>query len=284
MEIEFEYEVKDEVLNQEFIAGMCGSKERSVTYELSALTEQARKNLLALSQIKINDYGMLIETPWNCGSPKNKTHIELQDIYIEKGSDGEIVSSTAQFDHAVLSLEEVESKLTKMDEQATAIAVEYNRRNEEYERLEEEYERLEEEALRLKAEQEALKVQAEEEKQVWIEQNGSERLQLAHSLGYECHRLYVLERAAIEAPDYILDLDNNAHWFEQRNPSLQSLKLEQGLRNQGKEVQIVWLIRYPDGSEPYEDDDDEEGDEGDDKCEALVIRKYLGHYNLIKVM
>jgi len=277
MEIEFCYEVKDEVLHQEFVAGELKAKQRSVKFTLDELSEQARNQLLVLSEIEIDYSSKIIESPWLDGNPNEEIRVMLQDICVEEDNRHtmRLESSVFEFDHAVLSLLEVEKKLNDMFEQGTSKNAECERHNSEIKRMKDE------EQTKKDAEEEAREAFLNEDTRNWIERNGSEQLRLTYLLGYGYERLYALERAAIDFKDYILDLDDNAQWDKIRSPSLNSLRQEKELSNQGLEVYIVNLEKYPDGSDPYEEYCEYDKP---DECEAIVIRHYHGKHDLIKVI
>lgn len=113
---------------------------------------------------------------------------------------------------------------------------------------------------------EAEKQRKREEVAAWIEQYGDEQLKLAHANGYKCHRLYVTQRAALEYPGFILDFDDSWSYKERIGPSLAALqKLDE---YPGTDATVVWIN---DAGDNYPIDD----------FEAIVIRKYLGKYDLI---
>lgn len=130
------------------------------------------------------------------------------------------------------------------------------------------------EELRARAEAErvAAKQRFEADKASWVAAHGSDYLKRACAGGYDCARLYVKERAAMEAPDFVVDFADRAAWKSRSCPSEAALDVadEVTALNIG-EVEIVWLTK------PVTDDDFEE-------CEAVVVRKYLGRYDLIKMM
>jgi hypothetical protein len=100
----------------------------------------------------------------------------------------------------------------------------------------------------------------------WIDLHGDEQLKLAHANNYKCHRLYVLQRAGLEHPGFIVDFDDKFAWKERVGPSLTALK-KLG-EYPGTNATIVWMTSMGDGDE-FE-------------CsEAIAIRSYLGKYDLI---
>jgi hypothetical protein len=126
------------------------------------------------------------------------------------------------------------------------------------------------------------------EKACWIAAHGSAHLKRAVAEGYDCQRLYVLERAAIEAAEFIVDFYNGAEWRERSCPTVAALdacdaarKLVPAYAGMG-EPMVVWLTsparvtkiedEYGDFEEPFE------------PCEAAVLRDYLGKYDLVKII
>lgn len=133
-------------------------------------------------------------------------------------------------------------------------------------------------------EQEAREAQAraekeakEAEKTTWIAAHGSDYLKDAASLGYNCQRQYVTERAALEFPDFAADFDNNIKWNDRACPSPETLAEVKALVEAGYNALVVWLTDDGKGRE-YDDENWEEFE----PCEAIVIRDYLGKYDLIK--
>lgn len=117
------------------------------------------------------------------------------------------------------------------------------------------------------AEEERKKEAREREQQEWIEQYGSPRLRKAVAASYNCQRLYVTERAAVEYPSFIVDFDDEADWKERRGPSEVALDLAA----QYEKASVVWLthpVCWP--------------DEEWQPREAVVLRGFLGKYDLVQ--
>lgn len=138
-----------------------------------------------------------------------------------------------------------------------------------------------------KAATEALKAEREADKIAWILAHGSEYLQKAHTAGYDCQRKYVEERAALEFPGFVVDFDDNAHWSSRSCPSEPSLNAALAINEAaGDEIaEVVWLTTEPDGTAlGTESDDRGEWDTSplQPRREAIVIRNYLGKYDLVK--
>lgn len=117
------------------------------------------------------------------------------------------------------------------------------------------------------------------ERAAWIQEHGSDYLKKAVALGYNSQRHYVNERSTFELPGYVVDFDDKATWENRSAPSIEALEEEEKLRAAGySQVKIVWL-EHP----PYKFVDDEDDEEWE-KCEAVVVSKYLNKYDLIKVI
>lgn len=133
------------------------------------------------------------------------------------------------------------------------------------------------------ARKEARKQQLEAERKAWIEQHGSERLKLAVKHGHPVDRIFVLEYARAEYPGWVVDFFNNADWSDRTNPPLSELKaLESAETETSKTVHLVWLASPPQ-SQPS-DNRYWDGEEDFEKGPALVIRKFLDKYDLVKMI
>ena len=129
------------------------------------------------------------------------------------------------------------------------------------------------------AKESADREKAEHEKASWIKEHGSPFLRKATGADYNCQRKYVCERRDLEHPGYVVDFDNTANWEDRCCPS--EAALEEALAVKGT---VVWLIHEA-GECIVPDDQAERWDEGVDQfrpCEAVVIRGYLGKYDLVR--
>ena len=125
------------------------------------------------------------------------------------------------------------------------------------------------------ARQEAEKVARLAERRAWALAHGSSRLRKCIEMEYDSQRLYVFERAAFERPGYVVDFDDKAAWKARSGPS--EAALDEAARVGGE---VVWLTRLP-----LDDGAPEDYQEGwEDEREAVVIRHYLGRYDLIKIV
>ena len=131
---------------------------------------------------------------------------------------------------------------------------------------------------KLDADRAAEKEKEEAERLAWISEYGSDYLQRAVKLGYNCQRQYVTERAAKEFPGYEVDFDNRAAWKSRSCPSMAALEEVERLIRQGYDAEVVWL------TEPtYGITDEEYYAEGPfEPCEAVAVIDYLGKYDLVK--
>lgn len=128
---------------------------------------------------------------------------------------------------------------------------------------------------RQKAEAEAAKQKFESERLEWIKQYGSDHLQRAVAAGYNCLRKYVEERAALEFPGFEVDFDDKADWSSRSCPSEAALDIAEQYSEQGAEV--VWL-KEPANPREYCYPDEFES------CEAVLIPKFLGRYDLLRIV
>lgn len=81
---------------------------------------------------------------------------------------------------------------------------------------------------------------------VWVAEHGSAHLRRAVEAGYDCTRLYLTERAALEYPDYTLDFDDHAKWESRCCPSEEALA-----EAEARKGQVVWLVAAPPQVEFY---------------------------------
>jgi hypothetical protein len=150
--------------------------------------------------------------------------------------------------------------------------------------IEREREEAEKEAalpVQREAELAAEKAAKEADRAAWIADHGSDYLQRATKLGYNCQRQYVTERAALELPDLDVDFDNRAQWSGRSCPSIEALDLVEALIEAGHKAEVVWLTG------PMEAPIDEAGYPAPhefESCEAVVVSDYLGKYALVKIL
>ena len=174
------------------------------------------------------------------------------------------------------------ARQAKLEARKAELQPEYDRLMAEYEsRMAEKKAREEEEAARDRAAREAQEAERkaererlEAEKLQWIQEHGSECLRDAVDLGYDCQRKYVAQRTDMEFPGYIVDFDDTAEWKSRSCPSREALAEVKDLIAKGYDAKVVWLTvppaQLPEEEWPFR------------PCEAIVIRNYLGKYDLVK--
>lgn len=191
------------------------------------------------------------------GDPQLSYHVKISEA--ERKAAARLGVDLGEYDAARARYDAVQPELKRRADEARA----------DKERIEAEM------AERKRAEADA----ARAEKAAWVEAHGSDYLKRACAAGHNCQRLYVKERAGQEAPNYVVDFDNNAEWRERSCPSLTALnELDKVAQLQIGEPEIVWLE-----AEPH-DKNNEEPEYGFEECEAVVIRSYLGKYDLVKLI
>jgi hypothetical protein len=129
--------------------------------------------------------------------------------------------------------------------------------------------------------QEAEKAAREEERRSWILANGSDYLKDCLELGIKANREYVVERAALEFPGYTVDYTDNAKWEVKFSPSPEAISELKKVRKLGADAEIIWLTRE---AKERNEDEDEYDYEPFEPCEAVLVRKYLGKYDLVKTI
>lgn len=143
----------------------------------------------------------------------------------------------------------------------------------------------EEEAERAK--RAAEKAAYENDRREWILSHGSQYLKDCLELGIKANLEYIVERAAMEFPGYTVDYADSASWGEKVSPSEEAIAELKELRAKGYRAEIIWLkspAEVRKGDYEFTDDDDYDGYGNFDFAprEAIVIRGYLGTYDLVK--
>ena len=100
------------------------------------------------------------------------------------------------------------------------------------------------------------------EAKTWADEHGSDRLRKGLAQDYDMTRLYVTERAAADHEGFVVDWKDACEWDRRSSPSERALDV--AAEHDGE---VVWLETLPDGAETAE--------------EAVVIREYLGRYDLV---
>lgn len=117
------------------------------------------------------------------------------------------------------------------------------------------------------------------EREAWTAAHGSAHLRRCRDAGYDCLRLYATERAALEAPGWVVDFADKAEWSSRSCPSPAAMDVVDQARAAGlNNPTVVWLKSPPRASVGQWDDD------GFEPCEAVVVRQYLYRYDLVKIV
>ena len=179
--------------------------------------------------------------------------IDLRDILAEAYSTGTITQG-ANIDFALDIMAEAQRRREAIEENNKVVQAEKARKEEEERPVREaQKQREDEEKAALKkivAEKEAtaeaeaaVRNQAiEAEKKAWIEQNGSERLQKGYALGYNCQKIYEIERAqSVLGSEYVRD-SQEVDEKDRSCPSLEALQEVERLKSViEKGAVIIWL-------------------------------------------
>ena len=115
---------------------------------------------------------------------------------------------------------------------------------------------------------EAKKQAEEREKAEWIQAHGSQHLREAFTRGYDCQRMYILERVAKELPSYeVYQFDNRDEWelYNRSCPSQEALEEVKRLEAQGYRPTVKWAKLAP--------SDEDDGGE----AEIVYIEDYHGY-------
>jgi len=121
---------------------------------------------------------------------------------------------------------------------------------------------------------EAKKQAEEREKAEWIQAHGSQHLREAFARGYDCQRMYILERVAQELPGYeVYQFDGRDEWelYDRSCPSVEALEEVKRLEAQGYHPVVKWAKLAP----SYEDDGGE--------AEIVYLEDYHG-YEVYKII
>ena len=283
--IKFKYELSEKFCNKIFIeTGEMPSKNVELSIEATALSPEARSALIQ-TENGWQQYCVLSE--------KFDSYLSINDINasLVKRLEDRNQKIKEALDAAIEKIKEYEQKseedLTKAydlktqisDEKFKDLSLEWYEKLEAIrqlqKRVKQSYLERERELERRKIEhQEAAKQRRLEQKKGWIESNGSKHLKKAFGAGYDCQRLYAQERAAMEFPAFHLDFDNKAEWNSRSCPSMKALEIAEEYSREIPE--IVWVTRKHDFN-PEEDLYYPENNE----CEAVVIRDFLGKYDLV---
>lgn len=131
---------------------------------------------------------------------------------------------------------------------------------------------------------------AETAKSDWIKMHGSAHLKRAFGRGYDCLRRYVVERVAVEAPGFTVDFDSKSDWKSRPCPSVLALDAEDEAAPIAEALKlalppvVVWLTSSAQDTVPASEEHSDYDEEDFEPCEAVVLRSYLGKYDLVKVV
>ena len=115
---------------------------------------------------------------------------------------------------------------------------------------------------------EAKKQTEEREKAEWIQAHGSQHLREAFTRGYDCQRMYILERVAKELPGYeVYQFDGRDEWelYNRSCPSPEALEEVKRLEAQGYRPVVKWAKLAP--------SDEDDGGE----AEIVLIEDFHGY-------
>lgn len=266
--------------------------------ELQIITTEATPEIIKLSKVKPNGE---IKLCINChvdseGKFENTTYnlpiigYKATESYLS-GPVVEEIKKHVYFD-TVQTVEQLiaweknristlEASKKQAEKELIPLIAEYEKKLEE-KRIHKEKEAAEQ-AVR-DAAREAEKAFREAEKTEWIREHGSQYLKDCFDLDVKANLEYVVERAALEFPGYTVDYAETAKWDEKFSPSPEALSELKRVRATGADAKIVWLTE-PAQVRKVEPAYDEYGYREDEKyepCEAVVIKKFLGRYDLFK--
>ena len=179
--------------------------------------------------------------------------IMLQDVLAEAYTSGTIKDGS-NIDFALDIMAEAQKRREAILEINQAIQDEKIRKEEEEKPAREAQKKreAEQQAVREKVEIEKKAIaDAEEkarievikaEKRAWIEEHGSERLQKGYALGYNCTKIYEIERAqSVLGSEYVRD-SNECQEKDRSCPSLEALQEVERLKSViENKTKIVWL-------------------------------------------
>jgi len=94
------------------------------------------------------------------------------------------------------------------------------------------------------AEEKEKEVRLAAETDAWIKANGSQRLRMMYTGGYEFRQTYEIERGALELPEALYNQNGNTFdYVERGNPSEEALLLAEKYMKMGKgySAEVVWV-------------------------------------------
>lgn len=284
MKITVKYKVSEDVIKRELIAtGTTEDQKRASSFELEEFSSQARTLIVDMPEFEASQsghsayryFGFALAIPRTIDS--YNAAYEYKDILVNS---------------SVVTIEEIEKHLPQIHAATKEAAVEYKKLRAAKRAEKEENDRQYAKQIaatnkgkeKAEEEREARKEAAKAEKGAWIEEHGSDHLQRAFPMGYDCQRLYVEERAKKEFPGFKVDFDDFAEAKDRSCPSSTGLDVvDEILKNTPPPIYISvqWLTK-PVSEEEY--NNNFECGEGWEEREAVIIEGFLGKYWLVKVV
>ncbi len=126
-----------------------------------------------------------------------------------------------------------------------------------------------------------IKAQAERAAVIaWADEHGSDYLKRALAAGHDCSRLYWIERAAVEYPDYVLDYEKHLETRSRSCPSLAGLDERDAVlaAHPDAKAEIEWITAPGRDRKPAEDYDEFE------ECEGVVVDDPAYKHYLVKLL
>lgn len=256
------WKASDSIRGKEFIeTGLETPALRCVEFETTSLTPEQRERLLALNNDVVASRIVL--------------NIHSSDVWHDQSmrwvTESLRLNAEPSLDLAIELAERIAETHKKATKQKTEAEMAYAEKVRADKALRDQ----------IAAEREEQRRKNEEAKAEWIKEHGSAHLRRAFDASYDCQRQYVIERAAQEAPGYVVDFNNTAAWDSRTFPSETALNAAEdaGLLGLGT-ARVVWLTSGPSNHAPTRSDYYDDYDEWE-PCEAVVIRYYLNKYDLV---
>jgi len=263
------YEVSEKVLREEMIAtGKRPPRRRVLTLSLADLTPDQRQPLVdhLLSHMDLDmSHPVIFDPQEHNGSGYVRLYWDhvptLEEIIATASAD--MIAHKAIVEHCAIRDRKNRERLEAEARERAAL------------------QEIENQRAREREEQKAAAQAAwDAEMRRWAAEQGSDHLKLCLEGGYRCDRIYVLERAAVERPGWIVDFYDRAGWKERTNPSLEALIQARDETIDTTPVRVVWITAPP-RADPGEEFGEELGEEFEPR-EGLVICGYLGKYDLVR--
>lgn len=217
---------------------------------LDGVVIQATDEKYSSDSLQVEEIGGFIDLNWR--SVVQET-IRLKDILAEAYGVGTIKDGS-NIDFALDIMAEAQKRRDDIEAHNEVVRAEKARKEEEERPVREAQKQreAEEKAAREKieaekkdisdAEEKARNEAIEAEKKAWIEEHGSERLQIGYTQGYRCQKLYETERAqSILGSEYVRD-SQDVDEKDRACPTLEALQEVERLKSViEKGAVIVWL-------------------------------------------